>query len=147
MTPAEIRAHLDALNPDARGALRGTFASDANRFVASFEPLDSSFADPNGARASALASLLNRLPGLIERCADDLLQVYNSAWADEDPDEGTPPMDQPAFIAYFSLASVNLLNDLSASVAFDVGDLFAGHQVVLSLDPALQVQGRASLWG
>ena len=147
MNAAELRAQLDRLQPDASGAVRGEFQFHGRPFFASFDPAPPSIVEPNAARAALLASILSRVPESIERCADDLLEVYNSAWADEDPDEGTPPMDREAFMGSLSLSSVLVVDDFSATIVFDAGDLFAGHFVTLSLDRALNVHGRASLWG
>ena len=52
-----------------------------------------------------------------------------------------------AALQWLPESSVLVVDDFSATIVFDAGDLFAGHFVTLSLDRALNVHGRASLWG
>lgn len=126
---------------------RGERTLGGHRVVVQFESLDVPASDLGRWRSGALDAVAERLSAIVERCADDLLDVYNTVWADEDPDEGAPPLDRAAFVASFALASVVFLRDRSVSVAFEVGALFGGHQVVLSLDSNFEALGRASLWG
>jgi hypothetical protein len=82
-----------------------------------------------------------------ERVADDLLDVYNGSWADEDPDEGTPPMNRAEFLANIRPSGISLHHDGSSTWHYSCGDLFAGHSIWLMLRPDRKFQGKASLIG
>ncbi len=43
-----------------------------------------------------------------ERVADDLLNLYNGSWADDDPDEGPPPHTRAEFLAAIRPAGISL---------------------------------------
>jgi hypothetical protein len=81
-----------------------------------------------------------------ERIADDYLEVYNQAWADDDPDEGPPPLDRAGFLAHLRLAGISLFHTGSSDWVYDPGDLFAGHGISVYAG-ADRVFGRASLFG
>ncbi len=85
-------------------------------------------------------------PACRERIADDLWQLYNHSWADDDPDEGPPPLERPAFVARLGACGISLYHDGSAAWMYDSGDLFAGHGIAVRVG-ADRVFGRASLFG
>ena len=82
-----------------------------------------------------------------ERVADDLLDCYNSVWADDDPDEGPPRCTRDEFLAAVRPCGISLHHDGSSSWSYDPGDLFAGHGIWLMLDASRSFLGQASLWG
>ena len=86
-------------------------------------------------------------PHCRERIADNLLRVYNEAWADDDPDEGPPPCTRPEFIAALQLDSISLDESGSSSWIYKCGDLFAGHAISLMLNADHSFLGKARLWG
>jgi hypothetical protein len=86
-------------------------------------------------------------PQIRERVADDLLDTYNRSWADEDPEEGTPPMDRAEFLANIRPSGISLHHDGSSSWDYSCGDLFAGHGIWLMLGPDREFKGKASLIG
>ncbi len=86
-------------------------------------------------------------PEVRARVADDLLNCYNEVWADEDPEEGTPPMNRAEFLANIRPSGINLYHDGSASWYYSCGDLFAGHGISLLLGPERKFRGKASLIG
>src|SRR5581483_3977578 len=47
-------------------------------------------------------------PRCRERVADDLLDVFNRAWADDDPEEGPPPHTRAEFLAAIRLGDLSL---------------------------------------
>lgn len=86
-------------------------------------------------------------PKCRERIADDLLDVYNRAWADDDPEEGPPPHTRAEFLAAIRPSGLSLYHDGCSSWVYDDGDLFAGHGIDLMLDAKRSFIGNASLFG
>jgi hypothetical protein len=86
-------------------------------------------------------------PQVRARVADDLLDCYNGVWADEDPEEGTPPMNRAEFLANIRPSGINLNHDGSTRWFYSCGDLFAGHGIWLTLGPDRKFKGKASLIG
>jgi hypothetical protein len=97
--------------------------------------------------AQYLARARQGEPRVRERVADDLLDVYNESWADEDPNEGTPPMDRAEFLANIRPSGICLFHDGSSTWDYSCGDLFAGHGIWLRLGPDGKFRGEASLIG
>ena len=85
-------------------------------------------------------------PACREQIADDYLEVYNRSWADDDPDEGPPPLDRSGFIAHLRLAGISLFHNGSADWVYDAGDLFAGHGISVLVGEDRKF-GRAMLFG
>lgn len=79
--------------------------------------------------------------------ADDMHEVYNDYWADEDPDEGCPPMDRPAFLASIRPDGITLHHDGSSSWTYDCGELFGGHVIYAMFEADWRPIGEASLYG
>jgi hypothetical protein len=80
-----------------------------------------------------------------KRVADDLLDVYNQSWADEDPEEGTPPMNRTEFLRNIRPSGIDLHHDGSFSWDYACGELFAGHGIWLMLGPDRKFIGKASI--
>jgi hypothetical protein len=97
--------------------------------------------------AEYLAWVREAEPQVRGQVADDLLDCYNGVWADEDPEEGTPPMDRAEFLANICPSGINLYHDGSASWFYSCGNLFAGHGIWLMLGPDREFKGKASLIG
>ena len=113
---------------------------------------EAEWADTNPAElfeigAEYLAWAKEAEPRIRERVADDLLDVYNQSWADQDPEEGTPPMDRREFLTNIWLSGITLYPDGSACWDYSCGDLFAGHGIWLRLGPEREFKGKASLIG
>jgi hypothetical protein len=71
-------------------------------------------------------------PQCRQQIADDLLDCYNDAWANtdpEDPDNGPGPVTRDEFIALIRPSAVHLNTDGSGVWYYDDGDLFAGHAI------------------
>jgi len=81
------------------------------------------------------------------RVADDLLEVYNRSWADDDPEEGPPPHTRAEFLSAVRPCGLSLHHNGSSSWDYDPGDLFAGHGIWLMLDAGHSFLGKASLVG
>lgn len=82
-----------------------------------------------------------------ERIADDLLDVYNNSWADDDPAEGPLPMGRAEFLANIRPSGISLHHDGSSTWDYSCGELFAGHGIWLMLDRDRKFIGKASLVG
>ena len=85
-------------------------------------------------------------PACRARVADDYLDTYNRAWADDDPDEGPPPLDRAGFLGHLRPAGISLYHTGVSDWVYDPGDLFAGHGISLYVGED-RVIGRASLFG
>ena len=92
-----------------------------------------------------LAKAREHEPHCRQRVADDLLDIYNTSWADDDPEEGMPPHSRTEFLAAISPSAISLYHDLSSSWSYECGDLFAGHDVWFMLDEKFRFMGKASL--
>jgi hypothetical protein len=106
-------------------------------------------ADPDGLfalGAEYLGWARQAEPACRERIADAYLDVYNHSWADDNPDEGPPPLDRPGFIANLRPAGISLFHDGSANWVYDPGDQFAGHGISVYVSED-RVFVRASLFG
>ncbi|MBN8927929.1 DUF2262 domain-containing protein [bacterium] len=115
--------------------------------VAEAEWADADPAELLAAGAEYLRWARQAEPQIRQRVADDLHECYNSAWADEDPEEGTPPMDRAEFLAAIRPDGVSLYHDGSASWFYACGELFGGHGIWLMLGPDRGFKGKASLVG
>lgn len=82
-----------------------------------------------------------------ERVADDLLDLYNRSWADDDPEEGPPPHTRAEFLAAIHPAGISLYHTGMSSWNYDAGDLFAGHGIWLVVAEDRSFKGKASLVG
>jgi hypothetical protein len=82
-----------------------------------------------------------------ERVADDLLDLYNGAWADDDPEEGPPPHTRAEFLAAVRPSGVSLYYTGMSSWIYDPGDLFAGHWISVVVAEDGSFVGKASLEG
>lgn len=81
-----------------------------------------------------------------EKIADDLLDVYNQLWADDDPEKGPPPHTRAEFLATIRPCRMTLHPNGSSSWDYDSGDLLTGH-IWLLLDAERSFVGKASLVG
>jgi hypothetical protein len=99
------------------------------------------------AAASFLAWARENEPRCRERVADDLLDLYNGSWADDDPDEGPPPHTREEFLAAIRTAGISLYHTGMSSWSYDAGDLFAGHGIWLVVAEDRSFKGKASLVG
>jgi hypothetical protein len=86
-------------------------------------------------------------PRCREKIADDLLDVYNQSWADDDPEEGPPAHTRVEFLAAIRPCDINLFHSGSSTWEYESGDLFAGHRIWLVLDSNRSFVGKASLLG
>jgi hypothetical protein len=99
------------------------------------------------AAAAFLARAREFEPRCRVRVADDLLDVYNRSWADDDPEEGPPPLTRAEFLAALRPAAISLHDSGSSRWDYACGDLFAGHGIELLLDAEGSFVGKASLYG
>jgi hypothetical protein len=113
------------------------------------DPVEEGTADPERSLAVA-AEYLGWTRGAEltcrERIADDLLETYNEAWADDDPEEGPPRLTRREFIARLKLEGISLHSDGSAGWIYDPGDLFAGHGISVWVSED-RVFGEAGVFG
>jgi hypothetical protein len=86
-------------------------------------------------------------PQCRERVADDLLDLYNDAWADDDPEEGPPRLSRAEFLAAIRPSGLSLYSSGMSSWSYDAGDLFAGHGIWVVADKDGSFKGKASLVG
>jgi hypothetical protein len=86
------------------------------------------------------------VPVCREWIADDLLNIYNEAWADEDPEEGPPPLNRSEFLAHLRLVDITIHQDGSVGWMYDPGAMFTGHGIWLWIG-ADRVFRKASLFG
>lgn len=86
-------------------------------------------------------------PRCREQIADDLLDTFNRAWADDDPEEGPPPHTRAEFLAALRPGDISLHEGGASHWYYDPGALFAGHGVWLMVDADRSFRGRASLVG
>jgi hypothetical protein len=82
-----------------------------------------------------------------DRIADDLLDVYNRSWADDDPDEGPPKLNRAEFLNALGLTAIDLQEPGYSSWRYASGDLFAGHGINVMPNPDRSFLGEASLEG
>jgi hypothetical protein len=87
-------------------------------------------------RLDKAAAILGRLdPRLLRGAvAEDYLELYNDTWRQDDD----PELDQDGFVARIAPTSVELDDD-GVRIYFGDGDLFAGHSLVVTLNPALEI--------
>jgi hypothetical protein len=107
-------------------------------------------ADPTelfAAAAAFLAWAREFEPRVRERVADDLLDLYNQAWADDDPDEGPPPHTRAEFLAAIHPSGLSLYHTGMSSWSYHAGDLFAGHGIWVVVARDGSFTGKASLVG
>jgi hypothetical protein len=99
----------------------------------------------------AAAAFLAWARGFESRCrvrvADDLLDVYNRVWADDDPEEGPPPHTRPEFLAAIRLSGLSLYHTGASSWSYNASDLFAGHGIWVLVAKNGSFTGKASLVG
>jgi hypothetical protein len=86
-------------------------------------------------------------PQCRERVADDLLDLFNQSWADDDPEEGPPTHTRAEFLAAIRLSDLTLYPGGASHWYYDPGDLFAGHRIWLMVDADRSFRGKASLVG
>ena len=77
-----------------------------------------------------------------EAIADELLELKNESWLDEDE----RPVSKKTFIKRLVIESIEFYSDSSAELWFDDGDLFWGHAVTIDLTVNLELED-ASLSG
>jgi hypothetical protein len=70
-----------------------------------------------------------RVPRYRESAADELLELYNEQWRDEE----SPRLTRAEFMARMRLHSVHLDSDRGIVVSFNDDDLFGGHVILLRL--------------
>jgi hypothetical protein len=72
--------------------------------------------------------------GCREWITEQCLEGYNQSWADEDPNEGPPPLTRFKFMAFLRLAGITLFDNGAAHWVYDTGELFAGHGLSVYVD-------------
>lgn len=76
--------------------------------------------------------------GALKRFATTkLYSLYATTWRSDDG----PDVDENGFAELLRPESIVILEDDAVAVYFDDGDLFAGHVVIVGLDPELQPRG------
>lgn len=115
--------------------------------VAEAEWADADPAELFGTGAKFLAWAREFEPRCRERVADDLLDLYNEAWADDDPEEGPPPHTRVEFLAAVRPSAVSLYHTGMSSWLYGAGDLFTGHWISVVVARDGSFVGKASLEG
>lgn len=67
-------------------------------------------------------------PEARQLAADELLDIYNEEWNDDDP------LSAEEFMTRLTLEDIGIAADGSAELFYQDGGLFAGHAVLVSLD-------------
>jgi hypothetical protein len=101
-------------------------------------------ADPEGsaARLNEVLDWASRSWAPLDGCADELLEVYNEDWVDEDH----PPLTRAQFRRKLRLAEVWVGGDGAIDLTYRDGGMFWGHDIVLHVDRDL-TPGEATLEG
>jgi hypothetical protein len=88
---------------------------------------------PHGSTGEAVPALeraRGRVSEFKAKAAEQLLELYNDEWRNEG--ESTKSADE--FIAHLQLDSLSGYPDGTVEVSFTVGELFAGHIVLMSVE-------------
>jgi hypothetical protein len=104
--------------------------------------------EPEDIEESVVFELAGRTLALIkaseanlrDRAADRLVETHNSSWNHDDP------IDRQEFIARMTLEDITIYADGRAELSYSDEDLFAGHAIVININPSGVVEN-ACLWG
>ena len=73
--------------------------------------------------------VISRNPEFKQYIAEKLLDLYNDDWSEE------KTIDKKEFANRITLESATIYDDNSAEIYYQDGDLFAGHYIVIYLNP------------
>jgi hypothetical protein len=74
--------------------------------------------------------LVSRLDALREYVADELLDLHNNVWSDDE----AAPIDRETFVARLVNPAIVLMEPDRASVYFEDSDLFLGHGIEVRIE-------------
>ena len=73
--------------------------------------------------------VISKNPEFKQYIAEQLLNLYNDDWSEEET------IDKKEFANRITLESTTIYDDNSAEIYYQDGDLFAGHYIVIYLNP------------
>jgi hypothetical protein len=121
-------------------ALNGSFAYGGRQIPVVLFPQKKSLPQCV-ALARAIVSEISQIDERAKNAAtDDMLELYNENWReygeiDEDGEHvevSNPELTEAEFKSRLTLTNVSVHGDSAVSFSYDIEDLFAGHEIVLS---------------
>jgi hypothetical protein len=132
------RLSNNALHP---GTLDGSFAYGGRQIPVCLTP-DKTRLPQCLALARAIVSEITQIDERAKNAATDgMLYLYNENWREygefnmedgESVEVSNPELTEEEFKSRLTLTSVSVYADRSVSLSYDIDDLFAGHEIVLS---------------